>query len=389
MKDKNLENNIENNIENNAESALAKAVRGYRVYERRGDIFKAIRSLCSLCSVSGSEMLTDGSIKKIYGEFFDSITVDSVGNYLLYKSSGKENAVKIMIDAHYDEIGFVVTEVLDGGFLRITNIGGVDRAIMQAADVTVYGKETLSGVIISTPPHLRSGGNKLPQIEELFVDLGIGYTKDELSAIAPVGTVVTFKKVYKVLENDKFIGASLDNKACAAIAIDAIINTPKEELAGDVYITLSCREETGRSHGGAYVIANRIKPDYALVIDVNLANAPDVPSRESVKMDEGISISYSPVTSRALTLLSARLCEEAKIDYQKKTEAHSTGTNAPAVNLAAHYVPVVDVGLPIRNMHTYSELASMIDCCNLWSFVRLFASSCEIANEFRREELEI
>ena len=101
------------------------------------------------------------------------------------------------------------------------------------------------------------------------------------------------------------------------------------------------------------------------------------------------SISYSPVTSRALTLLSARLCEEAKIDYQKKTEAHSTGTNAPAVNLAAHYVPVVDVGLPIRNMHTYSELASMIDCCNLWSFVRLFASSCEIANEFRREELEI
>ena len=360
-----------------------------RSLEARKRIFYAIERLCSLCSVSGSEMLTDDSVKSIFGNAFDSITVDAVGNQVLYKSCGRENAVKIMIDAHYDEIGFVVTEVLDGGFLRITNIGGVDRAIMQAADVTVYGKEELSGVIISTPPHLRSDGRKLPPIESLFVDVGLGYSKEELSAIAPIGTVVTFKKNYFYLLEDRFVGASIDNKACAAIAIDAISSIPRNELAGDVYITLSCREETGRAHGGAYVIANRIKPDYALVIDVNLADAPDVSARESVKMEGGISISYSPTTDRALTLASSELCEGMQIDYQKKTEAHSTGTNAPCVNLAAFGVPVVDVGLPIRCMHTYSEIVSLLDCCQLWRFVYEFAASDELARNFKREELDI
>lgn len=360
-----------------------------KIFYERARLFGSIESLCSLCSVSGSEMLTDDSVKNMFGSAFDSITVDAVGNHVLYRSCGREDAVKIMIDAHYDEIGFVVTEVLDGGFLRITNIGGIDRAIMQAAEVTVYGKERLSGVIISTPPHLRSEGKKLPPIESLFVDVGIGYTKDELMDIAPVGTVVTFDKCYKTLLNERFIGASLDNKACAAIAIDAIADIPRESLAGDIYLTLSCREETGRSHGGAYVIANKIKPDYALVIDVNLANAPDVPTRESVKMESGISISYSPVTSRALTLASVELCNKNGIECQKKTEAHSTGTNAPAVNLAALGVPVVDVGLPLRNMHTYSELVSMLDCCSLWLFVKEFATSAELAENFKREELDI
>ena len=349
----------------------------------------AIIELASLFSVSGSEHRTIEEIKRLYGASFDSIESDAVGNHILFKSCGRLGAPKIMIDAHYDEIGFVVTEVLDGGFLRITNVGGVDRAIMQAADVTVYGREELSGVIISTPPHLRSGGKKLPPMEELFVDVGIGYTRDELLSIAPVGTPVTFKKRCEHLLGDNIVGASFDNKLCAAVAIDCISDAPKEKLAGDIYITFSCREETGRSHGGAYVIANRIKPDYALVIDVNLADAPDVPARECVKLDKGISISYSPVTSRALTLRSAELCEMGKILYQKKTEAHSTGTNAPAVNLAALGIPVVDVGLPIRNMHTYNEIASMNDCCYLWSFIRCFATSEDIANEFKREELDI
>lgn len=374
---------------NYVKSNSAREVGAYRISYRKKELYKTICDLTSLCTVSGSEMLVENAIADLYGDAFDSVTFDSVGNCVLYKSCGRENAPKIMIDTHFDEIGFIVTEVLDGGFLRITNVGGVDRAIMQAADVTVYGREELSGVIISTPPHLRSGGKKLPPMEELFVDVGIGYTRDELLSIAPVGTPVTFKKRCEHLLGDNIVGASFDNKLCAAVAIDCISDAPKEKLAGDIYITLSCREETGRSHGGAYVIANRIKPDYALVIDVNLADAPDVPARECVKLDKGISISYSPVTSRALTLRSAELCEMGKILYQKKTEAHSTGTNAPAVNLAALGIPVVDVGLPIRNMHTYNEIASMNDCCYLWSFIRCFATSEDIANEFKREELDI
>ena len=114
---------------------------------RREELKKKIYSLCSLPSVSGFECRSADVVKKCYGELFDLVETDAVGNIILFKSSKKPNAVKIMVDAHYDEIGFVVTEVIDGGFLRLANIGGVDRAIMQAADVVVYGSKELCGVI--------------------------------------------------------------------------------------------------------------------------------------------------------------------------------------------------------------------------------------------------
>lgn len=354
----------------------------------REQLKSEIKQLASLCSVSGSEHHTVDEIKRIYGKSFDVIESDAVGNHILFRSCGKQNAPKIMIDAHYDEIGFMVTEVLDGGFLRITNIGGIDRAIMQAAFVTVYGKETLDGVIISTPPHLREGGNKLPKIEDLLVDVGKGFTKEELCELVPLGTPVTFEKKYTELCGEIIAGPSFDNKACAAIALNAISAIPKEELAGDVFVTLSCREEVA-GRGGAYVCANRIKPDYALVIDVNLANAPGVCARESVKMGDGISISYSSATDRALTRASAELCERVGVDYIKKVESSSTGTNAVAVTLAFCGVSVVDVGLPLRNMHTYNEVISLEDCADLWLFVKEFAKSSELATKFRREEIDI
>ena len=113
----------------------------------REELKKEIKQLSSLCSVSGSEHKTVDEIKRIYGKSFDLIESDAVGNHILFRSCTRKNAPKIMIDAHYDEIGFMVTEVLDGGFLRITNIGGIDRAIMQSAFVTVYGKEKLDGTL--------------------------------------------------------------------------------------------------------------------------------------------------------------------------------------------------------------------------------------------------
>ena len=355
---------------------------------KREKLKSAIIELSSLCSVSGSEHRTVEQIKELYSKSFDSITSDAVGNHILFKACGLSDAPKIMIDVHYDEIGFVVTEVLDGGFLRITNIGGIDRAIMQASCVSVCGSETIDGVIISTPPHLREGGNKLPKMEDMLVDVGLGYTKEELEQIAPIGTPVSFEKKYSELLGDRIAGPSFDNKACAAIALDAICELSKSELAGDIYFTLSCREETAKQ-GGAYVCANKIKPDYALVIDVNLADAPDVSARESVKMGGGISISYSSSTDRALTRASAKLCEDNGISFIKKAEPSSTGTNAVAICMASLGVSVVDVGLPLRNMHTYNEVISLDDCEALHSFVKAFATSRELANDFRREEADI
>ena len=117
----------------------------------------------------------------------------------------------------------------------------------------------------------------------------MGYTKEELCELIPIGTPVGFAPCYSELINEYIAGKSFDDKACAAIALRAILDTPKEDLVSDVCVSLSAREETAKD-GGVRNICFREQPDYAMVIDVNLGDAPSAPKRETVPMGKGISI---------------------------------------------------------------------------------------------------
>lgn len=350
----------------------------------RNDILR----LCAVMSVSGFEYRAAEQIRGIYANDFDEISSDRVGNITLIKRCGRENAPRVLIDAHFDEIGMLVSEVLDGGFLRIVSIGGIDPSIMQAADVTVYGKSELRGIVASMPPHLRSGDEgKLPAVNELIVDVGEGYTAAELADIAPAGTPVGFTPLYSELGEGYIAGKSFDNKACGAVAARAIADTSREELAADVYLCFSAREETAHKGGGIMPACVNIAPDYAMVIDVNLGAGPDTPERETVDMDKGISIAFSAATDRRLTRMTRALCDEKNIAYSVCVEPMSTGTNAVAVNLVAEGIAVVDVGLPLRNMHTYNEVIGDKDITALYSLVKEFISSGKIAESFKGEEV--
>lgn len=353
--------------------------------EEKRILSEQIIKLCSLMSVSGFEPREAEKVREMYADGFDKIITDPVGSHILIKRCGREGAPRIEVDTHFDEVGLMVTDVLEGGFLRVTNIGGIDPAIMQAADIVVYGKQTLRGVVASTPPHLRAGGNgKLPAIDELLVDMGLGYDTDELRELAPVGTPVGFAPVYSRMGSDFMAGKSFDNKACGAVAAYAVMNTPREELAGDVYLCFSSREETARP-GGAHSASFRIKPHYALVADVNLGSAPDTPSRDTVDLRGDISISHSAATDRALTRMLIDICKEKEIAYVSVASPSSTGTNATTVNLVGAGIPVVDIGLPLRNMHTYNEVLCLEDCVALCRTVKEFITSRALADTFGKE----
>lgn len=355
----------------------------------RDRLAEDIIRLCRTLSVSGFESRAENDIREIYGKSFDEISSDRVGSCVLVKRCGRKNAPKILVDAHLDEVGMLVSDVLDGGFLRIVNIGGIDPAIMQACDVVVYGQEMLRGVVISVPPHLRGDkGGKLPPVEELLVDVGLGYTKEELEAVAPIGTPVGFAPCYTSFGDGYMAGKSFDDKACAAIAARAVADIPREKLAGDVYVCLSAREETARD-GGISPVCFNLMPDYAMVIDVNLGNAPDAPDRETVEIGKGISLSRSAATDRALTMAVADMCRDKEIDFVFCAAPSSTGTNATSVNLVGLGIPVVDVGLPLRNMHTYNEVLCLKDCETLYNAVDGFVRSESIADSFKKEVLDI
>lgn len=348
-------------------------------------------SLCGEMSVSGFEERGAAYLRERFSAYFDAIETDAVGNHLLWRRCGREKAPTILVDAHFDEIGFLVTEVLEGGFVRIAPLGGVDPSIMQASDVVLYGKKTIRGVVVSTPLHLRSADEKgkLPAVEEMMIDTGYDVEVKELADLLPVGTPVGFAPCYAVLAGSReseraFAGKSFDNKACGAAAIHAVMHTPREELAGDVCVLLSSYEETSRL-GGVSAAVYRVRPDYAMVIDVNLARVPDTKKYETVPFGGGVSLSWSAATDKALTAEMLRLCEKEEIPFCTVAAPTSTGTNAATVNLVGQGVPVVDVGLPLKNMHTYNEIISEKDVAALCDLVRAFVCSRELAERFGEE----
>ena len=172
------------------------------------------------------------------------------------------------------------------------------------------------------------------------------------------------------------------------MAAYAIAHTPTEALAADVALLLSSYEETS-AKGGVAPAAYRLRPDYAMVIDVNLATVPDVPKRETVPLGKGVSLSVSAATDRRLTRMTQELCREREIAHTMIAAPSSTGTNAISLNLVRGGVGVVDVGLPLRSMHTYNEVISLTDAASLCELVRAFITSEAIAEAFGATDKEV
>ncbi len=340
-----------------------------------------IHHLAACMSVTGFEDYHASRLGQLTEGLFDEYRVDALKNQMLIKRCGRENAPTILVDTHFDEIGMYVSDIKPGGFLSVTSIGGLDTRILEGAPVMVYGREVFLGVIAATPAHLReeSEKEKLKKIDQLLIDTG--YSEETLRTLVRVGTPVGYYPLYTDLGEHQMAGKGFDNKACAACAISAIGALSPDVLAGDVCVLLSAHEETDRL-GGAYSGAYAMNPDYAMVVDVNLGKTPDTKSRETVKMGGGPSVTLSAVTDRQLTRMTCRLAEENQIEYQKCVEADSTGTNAMSLVLVREGVPTVDVGLPLKSMHTYNEVLDLRDAEALCQLIRAFVTSREIADAF-------
>ena len=203
-----------------------------------------------------------------------------------------------------------------------------------------------------------------------------------------MGTPVGFAPVYTSLFGGRMAGRSFDNKACCALLAAAVADTPREALAANVRLVFSSFEETSRL-GGIAPAAFSLAPDYALVADVNLGDIPDAPKYETVPLGKGISISLSAATHRALSLDTKRICAEKDIPYTMIAAPSSTGTNAPTVNLTLGGIPVVDVGLPLKNMHTYGEVLDLADCESLYRLVSEFITDSALADAYGNRGKEL
>ena len=345
------------------------------------NIKELLVSVCSLMSISGYERYNKKELFELIGDKFDTCYTDNIGNHIFVKKCGRENAPKILIDCHYDEIGMMVSSIKEGGFISVEPVGGVDARLLQSSEVTIYGKKEIYGVFASTPPHLMSptAADKLTPIRELIIDTG--YTKEELEEIVSLGTPVGYRPVYTELLNNRLAGKAFDDKACGVCAIAGIEKADREDLAGDVYFVFSTREEIGlMGFTGAY----SIDPDYALVIDVTHAYTPDMEGRKRGECSSGVALSMSAVTNRGLTKMCIDICKEKGFKYTVQAEPNSTGTNANKIVTVRNGIPTVLASLPIKSMHSANELLAIDDCETIADFVCEFIKSKEIAEVYSR-----
>ena len=321
------------------------------------DVKQTLIGLSSLMTVSGCETLSENALRKLVPPFFDEYRRSAVGSHMFIRHSANKNAKKIMLEAHYDEIGMLVSSITEEGFLRVINVGGLDMRTLPASEVTIYGTENITGVIVSTPPHLQKPGEskKLPEIADILIDTG--YTADELKGIVDIGTPVGFRPVFTELENGRISGKSFDNKACAA----AVLRTA--ELIGesdyDIIVLLSSCEEI--SAIGAMTASQELMPDVAFVLDVDFGDAPDVKKSCSGKLGEGPTICYTGLLDRPLTDSIAAYADAKGLKYQVNVSVRSTGTDGDIIPLTAYGVPAALLGIPLRNMHTAAEIIDLND----------------------------
>ena len=328
--------------------------------EKMEKVLEFAKQLCALPSVSGFEEMAFEGLEAICKDMFDETYTNPAGSFTGVIRCGKKDAKILLLDAHLDEIGFIVSRVYDDGFLSVVRAGGVDPRVLSAAEVTVYGKRTVKGVFTSKPPHLQAPGESAKKIEldDLYIDTGL--TGEELKSLVRIGDCANARSPITELKNNYIMGKSLDDKICIAQILRAVQLIDRSKLGVDIYCLFSSGEEIGGK--GAITGAFSIDADWAVALDVCNCFMPK--GRESLKElrpGRGSVISYSSTTNRRVTTLLMDTARKYGIKFQPKGEPGHTGTNAHHIQISHSGIPCTNMSVPLRYMHTPVEVINLED----------------------------
>ena len=309
-------------------------------------LLENLSAACTLGGINGALKVAEKELKK-YAE------VEHLGDSLVGTIKGKNDHC-IMLDAHIDEVGFIVTAVSKNGFVKVSKIGGIDLRILPASEVVIHGKSDITGIFATLPPHLKKEDG-ISDLSDMVIDTG----RSDAREIVSVGDRVTYKREPKTLLNGRITGKSLDDRAGVYTLLRAAALIGKKPPV-TVKILLSDQEELG--HLGAITAAFDIMPSEAVAVDVSYGDAPDVPSDKCGKLGGGAMIGISPMLNGEVTEKLKETAKDKNIKHQFEIMGGKTGTNADVITLTKSGIPCGLVSIPLRNMHTPTEIVDMADC---------------------------
>lgn len=323
------------------------------------ELTELLRRLCDAPGTSGWEDAAAAVLMKELEAMapLAEIRKDAMGNVTAFLGD-KTAPRQILMDAHLDQIGLVVTHITDDGFLKVANVGGMDRRVLPCSSVTVWGRETIPGVVSFLPPHLtKSDGDKYPELTEYSID--IGRTKEEAEAVISLGDRILVNGPVQPLLGTRVTGAALDDRAgCAALLLCAKALNDRILDCG-VTFAFTGREEVGCE--GAKTAAYLIEPTEALVVDVTFGDQPGVSKEKTGRLGGGPMIGVAPSLDRRMKDTLVSLAKEMELPYQLEVMGGTTGTNADTITVTKEGIPTVTLSIPLRYMHTPAEVIDTDD----------------------------
>jgi len=312
------------------------------------DIIKLLEDLTQINSVSGNENAVREYILDRVKDYCDEVYTDNMGNLIAHK---KGNGTKIMYAAHMDEIGIIATDIDDKGFIRFSNIGGLNTR--NLVNLRVRFANGTEGVIGAEEESFKDK----PALSKLFVDIGASDKKSAEKKVG-IGDSASFVGGF-VNMGDCVVSKALDNRAGCAILIKALAEIKNSE--NDLYFVFTTQEEVGLR--GAKTVAFDIEPDVAVAVDVtDTGDTPSAPTM-AVEMGKGAAIKVMDRSIMCDADVRAKMVETAKknkIPYQLEIMTDG-GTDAGAIHLTKSGIKTGGISVPTRYIHSPSEMASIKD----------------------------
>jgi len=314
--------------------------------------------LCSQPAPSGFEAPAARAAAELLRPLMDEVQTDVAGNVIGLRRCGKPNAKRLLLDAHLDEVGLIVTGIEDG-FLRFRSIGGVDPRILIDRELTILTEPPIFGVVSCLPPHVQKPGesDKAAAIDRLSIDIGM--TQAQAEAAVPVGTPIVYRQSCFSLGKSQICGKSLDDRSCFVTLLRAAELLRDKPLDVDLYILGSACEEVGG--WGAMTAAYGAAPDFCVAVDVTFGKAPDCGKECTCEVGKGPAVGVSPVIPR---WMSRRMTEKARannIPFQTEVMSGRTGTNGDDFQTARDGIATAVLSLPLKYMHTPAEVVDLED----------------------------
>lgn len=309
--------------------------------------WELLKELSNAPGIPGNEDKIREIVIREIKDYVEGFEIDPLGNLIIHAGG---NGPKLLLDAHMDEVGFMVSKIEEGGFLRVIPVGGIPPENAHSQRVIIWGKRPIYGIFGSTPPHVRMREkDKLPDIEELFIDTGLD--EDEVRALISPGDAVTFDT--QAIEQDgAILGKAFDDRVGVFVMIESLKRAKKRSV--DLYLVAAVQEEIGLR--GATTAAFGVEPLMAIALEGTVAlDTPGVPdTKKLAEIGKGPEIRLSDrsfVASKKWVEFISELAKSKGIKHQlivKKVGA----TDATVIQISRKGVFATAISVPVRYIHS-------------------------------------